>query len=350
MDEINPESELSRYDRQMRFASMGVDGQKKLRDARVLVIGLGALGSSSAETLTRAGVGFLRIVDRDFLELNNLQRQSLYTEADVAEGLPKAIVAAGRLNQINSNVKIEPVVADVTSSNVSMLCDSIHLIVDGTDNFETRFLINDAAIARGLPWVFGGCLGCDGQSLTIIPGKSACLRCLMPEGPPNAAQMPTCDTAGVLAPIISLIAAIQSLEAIKILSGNLSAVCDKLQVFSLWENRIRQVDVGQLRTTSNCLACVQKEFEWLAGRRGSQPVVLCGRNAVQLSPGGSGDVDLPTIAGRLKRLGPIQLNQFLLKFAVESFEMTLFLDGRAIVGGTQDPVVARRLYAQYFGN
>ena len=350
MTEIDSDKLLARYDRQMRFAPIGTDGQNKLRNASVLIVGLGALGSTSAETLARAGVGFLRIVDRDFLELNNLQRQSLYTEADVASGLPKAIAAADRLRQINSSIIIEPIVADVSSANITSLCDSIQLIVDGTDNFETRFLINDVAIARGLPWVYGGCLGCDGQTMTIVPGQSACLRCLMPEGPPNASELPTCDTAGVLAPIINVIASIQSLEALKILSGNPTAICDKLQVFSLWDNRVRQIGVGQLRASSNCLACIQKDFEWLDGRRGSQPVVLCGRNAVQLRFPGSDEFDLPGIAERLRGLFPVQLNRFLLKFSVESFELTLFPDGRAIISGTQDPVVARRLYAQYFGN
>ena len=315
-----------------------------------MIVGCGALGSVIANTLTRAGVGFLRIVDRDFLEKSNLQRQVLYDEADVESGLPKAIAAANRLRQINSEIQIEPVVADVDASNIESLCNDVDVILDGSDNFEIRFLINDVSVKHGIPWVYGGCLGADGQTMTILPDESACLNCLMLDGPPPPGTTPTCDSFGILSPIINVIASIQSNEAIKILSGNLKSVSRKLNVFALWDNDIRQLNVANLRDQVDCPTCKQNQFEWLSGNRGSHSAVLCGRNAVQLSFPDRQDVSLQELKSRLESLGRVECNQFLLRFHIEEFVLTVFPDGRAIVSGTEEVSVARKLYAQYLGS
>jgi len=272
---------LDRYVRQSRYAPLGEQGQQRLSTSSALVCGCGALGSVIASTLARAGVGLLRIVDRDFLELNNLQRQVLFDEEDVKEQLPKAIAAAAKLRRINSEIRIEPVVADVSHGNILELCAGIDVIVDGTDNFETRFLINDAACKQSLPWVYGGCLGAEGQTMTILPRETACLRCLIPEPPPPGAT-PTCDTAGILGPIVNVIASIQACEVIKILSGNPQAISRQLTVIDLWDNRMRQVNLESL-PAADCPTCQRGDFPWLDGRAASQGAVLCGRGAVRTS-------------------------------------------------------------------
>src|SRR5262245_57753080 len=271
----------SRYARQMRFAPLGVEGQRKLLESTALVVGCGALGSVIANTLARAGVGKLRIVDRDFLELNNLQRQVLYDEEDVAAGLPKAIAAKNRLEKINSAIEIDAMVADVDHTNILRLMEGVNCLIDGTDNFETRFLLNDAAVKLGLPWIYGGCLGAEGQSLTIIPGQTPCLRCLMPEPPPPGTT-PTCDSAGILATIIGVVASLEANEAINILSRHGDVIGRVWTVFDLWDNTARQIKLDNARTP-DCPCCGGREFAWLSGERGSHTAVLCGRNAVQLS-------------------------------------------------------------------
>ena len=340
---------LDRYVRQMRYPPLGEEGQQRLSQSRALIVGCGALGSVLTETLARAGVGKLRIVDRDFLELNNLQRQVLYDEADVAAGLPKAIAAAEKLRRINSEIEIEPLVADVEPANIQALCDGVDVICDGTDNFETRFLLNDAALKWNIPWVYGGCIGAEGQTLTILPGETPCLRCLMQEAPPPGTT-PTCDTAGILGPIVNIIASLQACEALKILSGNRAAVNRTLTVIELWDNRVRQVSLQALWEQSDCPACKKHEFPWLNGERGSHSAVLCGRNAVQLSPPGGGSVSLDELAAKLAGLGAVQKNKFLLRFAVDSFVVTVFPDGRAIIGGTDDIATAKTVYARYIGS
>ncbi|MEZ6103711.1 MAG: ThiF family adenylyltransferase [Pirellulaceae bacterium] len=338
-----------RYVRQSQFAALGTEGQARILQSTALVVGCGALGSVIANTLARAGVGTVRIVDRDFLEWNNLQRQVLYDEQDVRNGLPKAIAAANRLRQINSLVTIEPHVADVSSQNIHTLAEGVQVIVDGTDNFETRFLINDYSLRFHVPWVFGGCIGAEGQTMTVIPDRSACLRCLIPEVPPPGTS-PTCDTAGILAPIINVIASIQACEALKILSGNVDAVHPGMYVFDLWENRVRQIKVDSLRASGGCPACSGQQFPWLDGTRTSQSAILCGRNAVQLSFPQRGRVSLEQMAEKLSSLGKVQTNPFLLRFYVDNITITLFADGRAIVSGTDDVAQARSLYARYIGN
>ena len=340
---------LDRYVRQMRYPPLGEEGQRRLAASSVLLCGCGALGSVLADTLTRAGVGHLRIVDRDFLETNNLQRQVLYDEQDVADGLPKAIAAAAKLRRINSQVEIEPIVADVDHTNIERLADGVDMLLDGTDNFETRFLINDLAIKLGLPWVYGGCIGDEGQTMTILPGETACLRCLMQEAPPPGTT-PTCDSAGILGPIVGVIASLQANEAIKILSGNRQAVSRHLNVLELWDNRIRQVDVSKLRDQVDCPACRRGELPWLAGQRGSHSAVLCGRNAVQLSHTGDERLSLEMLAKKLEGIGRVTCNQYLLRLTVDEYQITIFADGRAIIGGTDDIAAARTVYAKYIGN
>lgn len=338
-----------RYSRQWRFAPIGKEGQTLLQSARMTVIGCGALGSTIASLLVRAGVGFVRIVDRDFLELSNLQRQTLYSEADVASGLPKAIVAQQHLQAINSEVEIQAIVGDVVPTNIEALVADVGVVVDGTDNFETRMLINDACVKHGVPWIYGGCLGAEGQTMTIVPGSSACLRCVMPE-PPDAGSSPTCDAAGILGTIIGVIASIQANEAIKIGSGNLSAVSKKWTIVDLWENEIRQLGLDAFADRAECPCCGKREFRWLSGERASYSAVLCGRNSVQLSFPGNSAVDLPSLAEKLRSTGEVSFNKFLVRLTVGDYKITIFADGRAVVSGTEEIAEARSIYARYVGN
>ena len=339
---------MNRYIRQTQFAPFGPEGQRRLGEARVLICGCGALGSVLANTLVRAGAGYVRIVDRDFLEWNNLQRQQLFTEQDVTDGLPKAVAAARHLQQINSEIDIEPVVADVTHRNVGDLMRNIDVVADGTDNFETRFLLNDAALRAGIPWVYGGCIGAEGQTMTIVPGQTPCLRCLLADVPPHEAT-PTCDTAGILAPIVQVIASYQAMEVLKLAGGYAAEISPYLTVFDMWDNRIRQIGLASLRNDSDCPTCQQGDYEWLDGRRGSQSVVLCGRNSVQVSPHQPLNLSLATLADKLRAAGKVTHNQYLLRCAIDPYQLTIFVDGRAIVGGTDDPAEARSVLARYVG-
>jgi adenylyltransferase/sulfurtransferase len=340
--------DLDRYVRQVRYQPLGEEGQRRLLQSRALVCGCGALGNVLAATLVRAGVGSVRIVDRDFAETNNLQRQMLFDEEDVARGMPKAVAAAEKLAKANSQVEIEPVVADLNHTNVEALIDGVDVIVDGTDNFETRFLVNDAAVKHGVPWVYGGCLGAEGQTMTILPRQTPCLRCLMQECPPPGTT-PTCDVAGILAPIVSVIASIEAIEAIKILSGNREAISRHLTVVELWDNHVRQVDVSSLREQVDCPTCKHDQFPWLAGKQGSHTAVLCGRNAVQLTHPGV-TLSLDDLARHLEGLGELTRNPFLLRLKVEQYELTIFPDGRAIISGTDDVATAKTVYAKYVGS
>lgn len=344
-------TDLARYSRQIRFAGIGEEGQQRLTESRVLLVGCGALGTVLADMLVRAGVGLLRIVDRDFVDLTNLQRQVLFDEQDVAEHLPKATVAAAKLGRINSQVAIEPVVADVNPNNILSLMDGVHLVLDGTDNFETRFLINDAALEKNIPWIYGGCVGSHGQVLPIFPGETACLRCII-EAPPDPGMTDTCDTAGVISPAIHVVTSLQAVAALKILSGQRELVTPKLTVIDVWEGTQRQLDVSQLRPANQCPACVQGQRDWLDGRTTSQSVVLCGRNSVQITPGQPMLLSLNDLAAGWSALGTVTKNPFLarLKVADPLYDITVFKDGRAIIQGTDDPTVARGIYARYIGN
>lgn len=345
---VDMTSTLARYARQWRFAPLGEAGQRRLLGSRALVCGCGALGSVLANTLARAGVGKLRIVDRDFVDLTNLQRQVLFDEEDVASRLPKAVAAAEKLRRINSAIEIEPIVADVDAGNLERFAEGVDVIVDGTDNFETRFLVNDVAVKHGIPWVYGGCLGAEGQTLTILPGETPCLRCVIPEPPPPGAS-PTCDTAGIMGSIINVIASIQAIEAIKILSGHREAVSRTLQVFDLWDSQCRQLDVSRLRDEGDCPCCKQQRFDWLNGERASQSTVLCGRNSVQVAPPAGWELSLEDLEAKLQGVGAVRRNPFLLRLNVEPYELTIFADGRGIISGTDDPNVAKSVYARYVG-
>lgn len=344
----NPNGDLLRYARQSRYAPLGEAGQQNMQAAAALIVGCGALGSVSSSTLVRAGVGRVRIVDRDYLEISNLQRQVLFDEADVRSGLPKAAIAQQKLELVNSEVQIEGIVADVTHENIRELAKGVNVIVDGTDNFETRLLINDYAISASVPWIYGGCIGAEGQVLSILPGETACFRALMPE-PPEPGSSPTCDTAGILGAAVNLVASLQASEAIKILSGNKEAVCKKLTVFDLWHNRIRQMQVAPLHAGGDCPACHGREFPWLEGKRGGGAVVLCGRNSVQLRAAATGPVNLEQLAEQLAKVGEVVSNPFLVRLSVDDYRITLFADGRAIVSGTEDEAEARSAYARFVG-
>ena len=340
--------QLDRYRRQLRYAPLGEDGQRCLMRSRVLVVGSGALGCVVADTLVRAGVGFVRLVDRDFVETDNLHRQVLFDESDANAQLPKAVAAARRLAHVNSTIEIDPIVADLNATNIRQLADDVELIVDGTDNFETRYLINDYAVANNRPWIFGGCVGAEGQTLAIVPGETPCLSCVMPEPPPATAQ-PTCETAGVLGPIVNVIASLQAMEALKLLSGNRQHLNPAMTLVDLWGNQIRSIGVGASRS-DDCPTCGKRDFAWLDGRRGSAITRLCGRNSVQIAPASPEPVDLPALAARLSTIGRVTSNPFLLRLSVDDYLLTLFADGRTIIGGTDDSAVARTVLAKYLGN
>lgn len=344
-----PVAGSGRYAKQTRFAALGLQGQERLRAATALVCGVGALGAMSAQILVRAGVGRVRIVDRDFVDLTNLHRQFLYDEADVAAGLPKAEAAAVKLRRMNSEVTVEAVVADVDWRNAAELAAGVDCIVDGTDNFETRFLLNDLSLERRIPWVYGGCVGCEGRIMAVLPGETPCLRCILPEAPPPG-SLPTCDSAGVLGPIVGVVASCQALEAMKILSGRTADVHRGLLTFDLWGNHLKAVDLRALRDGGGCAACgPAAERPWLSGKRGSAPIVLCGRNAVQLTPPEPRRLEWPSLAARLQSVGEVTYNAFLLRLETAECRLTLFRDGRAIIGGTEDPAVARTWYDRYVG-
>lgn len=340
---------LERYSRQMRFYGVGEAGQKKLAASRVTLCGCGALGTVLANVLVRAGVGSLRVIDRDFIETSNLQRQVLFDERDVLEQLPKAEAAARKLRAINSSVTVEPVVTDIDRTNILELCSDADLILDGTDNFEIRYLINDVAVKLGKPWVYGGCIGSHGQVMVILPGQTPCLRCVF-EAAPAPGEAGTCETAGVLGPIVNIVASLQATEAIKILTGNLEAVNRELTYLDIWENVQRRIKVAPLLGKVDCPCCQRKRFEWLEGEHGSQTTSLCGRNAVQVTHRTPARLNFDEMARHLGTMGKVSFNRFLLKFEVEEYEFTVFPDGRAIIKGTNDVDRARTLYAKYVGH
>lgn len=335
-----------RYSRQILFNEIGACGQDKLLNSRVLIIGSGALGCSQAEILARAGVGFLRIVDRDFVELANLQRQTLFGEKDARERLPKAIAAKNRLKEINSEVDVEAIVTDVNHSNIESFIKHCDLILDGTDNFQTRYLINDACVKNKKIWIYGAAVSGYGATMTIIPLQTPCLRCIFEEIP-AAGSSPTCDTAGVIQPIVSLIAAVQTTEAIKILVEKKESLHQSLMQFDVWQNDWRKIKLQ--KPNSDCKTCAQKNFEFLDGAATDFFAVLCGRNAVQISPPNRIDLDLQKLAGKLKNLGAVKQNEYLLRLNISEYELTVFRDARAIIRGTDDVSTARSLYAKYIG-
>src|SRR5438128_3429459 len=346
---MTDDASLERYSRQMRFYGVGLEGQHKLAEARVTLCGCGALGTVLANALVRAGVGHLRLVDRDFIETNDLQRQVVFDEHDVADNLPKAEAAARKLGAINSGVHVEPVVTDIDRTNILDLVQDADLILDGTDNFEIRYLINDAAVKLGKPWVYGGCIGSHGQTMTIIPGDTPCLRCVF-EAAPAPGEAGTCETAGVLSPIVNIVASFQATEAIKLLTGRLDKVNRELLFFDVWENVQRRIKIAPLLGKVDCPCCQRRRFEWLEGEQGTHTTSLCGRNAIQVAHRSQERLNFEELARHLETLGAVSYNRFLLKFTADGHEFTVFPDGRAIIKGTSDVDRARTLYAKYVGH
>jgi len=336
-----------RYSRQILFDGIGKEGQERLITSRVLIVGCGALGSAQSEMLARAGVGNLRIVDRDFVEFSNLQRQTMFSERDAEEHLPKAIACKNRIAEINSEIEVEAEVADVNFSNIERLIKGCDLVIDGTDNFSTRYLINDACVKHRVNWIYGAAVSSYGVTMTIIPKETPCLRCVFEEMPP-AGSAPTCDTAGVIMPIISVVAALQTSEALKLLTGKTEKLHRSLQQFDVWQNEWRKIKLFAPR--ADCQVCVLRNYETLDADSGEFVAVLCGRDAVQISPPQKTHIDLEMLAEKLKPTGDVKVNQYLLRFRQGDYELIIFQDARAIVKGVDDVATARSLYAKYVGN
>jgi adenylyltransferase/sulfurtransferase len=335
-----------RYARQTLFTGIGHAGQERISQGRVLIVGCGALGTVLANNLARAGVGLLRIADRDYIEGNNLQRQILYDEEDVRRGLPKAIAAANRLRQVNHLITVEPLVTDITAENIEEALEGVDLALDGTDNFETRYLLNDACVKLGIPWVYSGVIASYGVTMTVQPHETTCLRCVFPERP-LPGTTPTCDTAGVLNGIVGAIAGIASTEALKLLVGS-EKLARGMTWVDLWENTFERIELPR---QEDCPACGRGEYEYLDAPLEDSGTALCGRNAVQVRPSHaiSGTLDLAALAERLAPVGTVASNGFLLRLQVDGYDLTLFPDARAIIKGTDDTAVARSLYAKYVG-
>jgi adenylyltransferase/sulfurtransferase len=335
---------VSRYSRQELFSSIGGEGQERLRASSVLVVGCGALGSALAETMTRAGVGRLTVVDRDLVEVSNLQRQSLFDEDDAAQARPKAVAAEARLRRINSEVEVQGVVADLDAATAARLVGAADLVLDGTDNFETRYVVNDVCLGAGVPWVYGACVAAHGTALAIRPGRTPCLRCVLGERP-AAGSGETCDTVGVVAPVVQVVAGVQAAEALKLLTGNEDALLPGLFTVDVWAGTF---DVMELREkTPWCPSCVDRRYDY-ATADGPVSSVLCGREAVQLR-GSAGTLDLGALAARLRAAGDVMENEHLVRFRAPEAELVIFADGRAIVKGVADTARARSVYARYVG-
>ena len=332
-----------KYSRQVLFAGIGEQGQQRLLAASAVVVGCGAIGAATANLLTRAGVGKLRIIDRDFVEPSNLQRQTLFDESDALAALPKAVAAERKLRAINSGVSIEGIVADLSPRNAADLLAPFDLILDGTDNFETRFLINDFAVQNSKPWIYAAAVASYGLTLTIRPGTTPCLACLMDTQQPGLEE--TCDTVGVLGPIVNLIASLQAAEATKLLAGRTEALHGRLISCDVWTGHFQSVRIARNR---ECRACVRRQFTYLDGD--AQPhITMCGRDSVQIHERNR-SLDLATLKSRLSpTVSDVRHNEFLLRFRIPPYEMTVFSDGRAILKGTKDPAIARSLYARYIG-
>jgi molybdopterin-synthase adenylyltransferase len=338
---------IDRYSRQILFSGIGKDGQAKLLNSRALVIGCGALGASHAESLARAGVGTLRLADRDFVEASNLQRQTMFTEQDAEDRLPKAAAAASHIKEINSEINVEAEILDVNHSNIERLIEDCDVVLDGTDNFATRYLINDACVKAEKNWIYGAAVGSYGVTMTVQPHQSPCLRCVFEEAPP-AASAPTCDTAGVIMPIISIVSAVQVTEALKLLTGQPENLHHSLMQFDVWRNEWRKINPGP--PAADCPTCGRGEYLTLAADAGEFAAVLCGRNAVQISPSQSTQIDFDVLADRLKASGEVKFNEYLLRFRTGDFELTVFQDARSIIRGTSEINTARSLYAKFIGN
>lgn len=337
MDEL-----FTRYSRQMLFSPIGKDGQRCLRESAVLIVGMGALGTAVANHLVRAGVGHVKFVDRDFVEMSNLQRQMLFDEEDAEQALPKAVAAARKLKKINSDIEIEGIVLDVTAENIESLLEGIDIVIDGTDNFATRFLLNDAAFKKGIPYVYGGVVGSRGMSAMFIPNQTACLRCLIDQD----ASSETCDTVGVISPIVDIVASFEATEAIKFLVGK-KQLRNTLISLDIWNNRTFELKITNAKT--GCLTCQKKEYPSLQASEGSFITALCGRETIQIK--GKHAISLEEWAKRLSQVGKIKKTPFLLQVHLpEGEKLTLFPDGRTLIHGTDDVTRAKTLYSRYIGS
>jgi len=339
-------TELDRYSRQTLLPEIGADGQKRLLASSVAIIGCGALGTVIADGLVRAGVGKVRIVDRDSIELNNLQRQVLFDEEDIAKGLPKAVAAVQKLKKVNSQVALEPLVADVRPDNVERMISDVDLVLDGTDNFEVRYLVNDACVKNDVPWVYAAVIATYGMTMAIIPHHTPCFRCFLPKMP-LPGSTPTCDTVGVLSTAVNVIASLKLTEGLKILTGKKDELHGKLIYADVWEGTAKQLEISQ--GAAVCPTCGQGRFEFLEAKQGSLLTRLCGRDAVQINMRGKERISLSELAKRLNSVGKVSFNDYMLRFRVNSYELTVFPDGRTIVKGTPDEAVARTLFEKYIG-
>ncbi|PFB69153.1 thiazole biosynthesis adenylyltransferase ThiF [Bacillus cereus] len=337
----------NRYSRQELFAPIGEEGQQKIREKHVLIIGAGALGSANAEMFVRAGVGTVTIVDRDYVDWSNLQRQQLYAESDVENNLPKAVAAKKRLEEINREVRVEALVQDVTAEELEELVTNVDVMIDATDNFETRFIVNDIAQKYSIPWVYGACVGSYGLSYTILPSKTPCLSCLLQSIPLGGA---TCDTAGIISPAVSLVVSHQVTEALKLLVEDYESLRDGLVSFDVWKNEYSYMNVQKLRK-HNCPSCGKNAlYPYLNKENTSKTAVLCGRNTVQIRPPHKGEMDFEQYKGLLEgRVTDLNVNPYLLSFSVEEKRLVAFKDGRVLVHGTKDISEAKTIYHRYFG-
>lgn len=336
-----------RFSRQTLFAPIGKAGQERLRKSHVLVIGAGALGTNTTEMLVRAGIGKLTLVDRDYVEWSNLQRQQLYTESDAAARLPKAVAAENRLRQLNSECEIKGVIGDPGPAELENLCHEVDLVIDATDNFETRLLINDVSQKNKIPWIYGGCTGSYGISLTILPGKTPCLACLLSTLPMTGE---TCDTVGVISPAVQIVTAHQSAEALKLLVGDVEALRGTLLYFDIWKNETASIKVAAMKK-DDCPSCGHTPtYPFLSGEHQTRTAVLCGRDAVQIRPSEPHERDLRVLAEQLKRVSDqVEGNPYLINSVVEGYRMVVFKDGRALIHGTKDLLLAKSLYNRYIG-
>ncbi len=346
LGQIRNDRFAERYSRQILFRGIGDEGQRKLASSQIALVGCGATGSVLAGLLARAGVGTIRIIDRDYVEPSNLQRQSLFDEADAVESLPKAIAAAHKIRSFNSQILVDPRVEDLTPSNIQVLLEGSSLILDGTDNFETRYLLNDYGVSRSIPWVYSAAVGSYAITMNVIPGETACIACIFPDSPRGIVE--TCDTSGILNSAVNLVASIAATEALKILVGGARSanVRRTLLSFDVWTNEHAEISAAKPR--EGCRTCGERNFIHMAGE-GRPHITLCGRNSVQIHER-QRPIDFAEMDRRLQPHGVVRHNDFVLKFWSEPYEMTLFPDGRAIIKGTTDTAIARSLYARYVGS
>ncbi|MCG2826745.1 MAG: ThiF family adenylyltransferase [Thermoplasmatales archaeon] len=337
----NHKKDMERYSRQILLKEIGEEGQNRLSKSFVVIIGCGALGTTIANNLVRAGIGQIKIIDRDIVEMNNLQRQTLFDEDDI--GLPKAQVAVKKLQKVNSKIKLEAVVEDMNNTNIEEIIGGADLVIDGTDNMETRFLINDVCLKHKIPWIYGGAIGTGGMSMNIISDDTPCFRCVF-QVLPEPGVLPTCDTAGVLNTIPSIIASIESTEALKILLGK--TINNKLLTYDVWTHDFQSI---KIKKNNECECCVKHNFEFLNAEKKTRITLLCGENAVQITPAKTMTLSFEEFAQKLQKVGKVEVTEIILKFNVDSYQINIFKSGRAIIYGTNDEKTAKSLYAKYVG-